>query len=144
VFRPVIGGFQGRHGIGTRTKVLAMFALAGACALLAVPSIAATTPSGVTIHHKGHHFLFGYVFSPKPRQCAKDRRVRVFRQTGKTQNRRRDPRVGEEPTKKMNSGKYRWTYRRRGPSLIGHSYYVVITKGHGCEGDASGTIHVKR
>jgi len=82
VFRLLIGGFQGRHGIGTRTKVLAMFALAVACALLAVPSIAATTPSGVTIHHKGHHFLFGYVFSSKPRQCAKDRRVRVFRQTG--------------------------------------------------------------
>ena len=130
--------------MGTRTKLLATLALVGGCALLAVPSIAAATPSGVTIHHIGHHFLFGYVFSPKPRQCAKDRRVRVFRQTGKTQNRRRDPRVGEEPTKKMNSGKYRWTYRRSGPSLIGHSYYVVITKGHGCEGDASRTIHVKR
>ena len=130
-------------GMGTRIKILATFALASACALLAVPSIAATTPSGVTIHHRGNHFLFGYVFSPTPRQSAKDRRVRVFRQIGRTQNRRRDPRVGEEPTKKMNSGKYRWTYRRSGPSLKGKSYYVVITKGHGCEGDASRTIDVK-
>jgi hypothetical protein len=130
--------------MGTRTKVLTVFALAGACGVLAVPSTAATTPSGVTIHHKGHHFIFGYVFSAKPRQCAKARRVRVFRQTGKEQNRPQDRAVGEEPTKKMNSGKYRWTYRHSGPSLIGHSYYAVITKGHGCKGDASRTVRIKR
>jgi hypothetical protein len=93
--------------MGIGTKLLGTFVLAGACAVLAVPSIAATTPSGVTIHNTGHHLLFGYVFSPKPRQCAKDRRVRVFRQIGKEQNRRRDRRVGEEPTKKASSGKYR-------------------------------------
>lgn len=130
--------------MGGRTEILVMCALAVACAMLAVPSIAATTPSRVTIHHVGPHFLFGYVFSPKPRQCAKDRRVRVFRQTGEKQNRRRDRGVGEEPTKKMNSGKYRWTYRRSGPGLKGHRYYAVITKGHGCKGDASRAIHIKR
>ena len=130
--------------MGTGTKVLATLALVGAGAVLAVPSIAATTPSGVTIHHRGHHFVFGYVFSAKPRQCAEDRRVRVFRQTGKEQNRPQDRAVGEEPTKKMNSGKYRWTYRHSGPSLIGHSYYAVITKRHGCKGDASRTVHIKR
>ena len=52
--------------MGTRTKLLATLALAGGCALLAVPSIAAATPSGVTIHHIGHHFLFGYVFNDEP------------------------------------------------------------------------------
>jgi hypothetical protein len=143
VLKLLIREFHGRDGMGTR-MVLATFALAGAFAVLAVPSTAATTPSGVTIHNTGHHLLFGYVFSPKPRQCAKHRRVRVFRQVGNKQNRRRDPRLGEEAARKASSGKYRWAYRHSHPSLKGGSYYGVITKGHGCKGDASRTIHVER
>jgi hypothetical protein len=139
VFTLLIGGFHGRDGMGTK-KLLITFVLAIGCAVLAAPGMAATIPSGVTIHHSGHHRLFGYVFSQETR-CAKERRVRVFRQIGKEQNRRRDHAVGEEGSFKAPNGKYRWTYGR---SHIRGRYYAVITKRHGCKGDASRTIHLKR
>jgi hypothetical protein len=127
--------------MGTRARLLITFALAGACAVLAASSIAATIPSGVTIHHSSsHHRLFGYVFSQKPRQCARERRVRIFRQLGKHQNRDRDHAVGEEGSFKAPNGKYRWIFGR---SHLRGRYYAVITKRHGCKGDASRTIHVK-
>ena len=128
--------------MGTRTKLLITFALVSACASLTIPSIAATsTPSGVTIHHRGHHRLYGFVFSPNPRKCAKGRRVRIATQLGNRQNRRRDPTLENAMTHKASRGKYKWTLGQRG---LRKRYYAVIKKRHGCDGDTSPTIKVHK
>ena len=65
--------------MGARAKVFVTLALAGACAVLALPSIAAgAARSGVTIHHAFGGAVVGEVFSQKPQRCAKHRKVKLF------------------------------------------------------------------
>ncbi len=95
--------------MGTRTKVLITLAVVGAGAVLALPSAAsAATPSGVTIHNLVGDQFKGFVFSPKPRECAEDRTVEVFRQTGKKQDPSRDVKAAKTVATRRGSGKYRW------------------------------------
>jgi hypothetical protein len=68
-------------------KLLMTLALAGACVVLALPSMASAARSGVSIHLFIDDALKGFVFSPKPRECAEGRTVRIFRQKGKKETR---------------------------------------------------------
>ena len=70
--------------------------LLGVAIMLAVPSVAGAARSGVTIHHKNRFQFYGYVFSPDSNRCARFRNVRLFKQVGKEQNRRRDIKVSRE------------------------------------------------
>ena len=122
-----------------RTRALATLALAAAGAVLVLPSAAsAATPSGVTIHFRHQRFV-GFVFSPKPSQCAQDRFVALYRQDGKKQQPKRDHRLriarAKGPTP---DGKYKWTLPGR--ALPG-KFYARITAIRGCQGDSSKTIH---
>jgi hypothetical protein len=140
VFKLLIGGFKGRDGMGTRTKVLATLALAGACGVLAVPSMASAARSGVTIHlYQGAGFE-GFVFSPKPGQCADGRTVKVFKQTGKGQNPKRDKRVARTHAFKNSGGKYRWHALHHQPHP--GKYYARVSATSGCQADNSKTLHI--
>jgi hypothetical protein len=126
--------------MGIRTKALATFALAGACGMLALPSMASAARSGVTIHlFQGSRFE-GFVFSPKPGQCADGRRVRLFKEKGKGQNPKRDKRVAQTHAFKNSGGKYRWRALHYDP----HSgkFYARVSATSACQADNSRTIQL--
>ena len=125
--------------MGPRTKILVTLALAGACAGLALPSMAGAAPSGVTIHFRQPNKFVGFVFSPKPRKCAADRWVRLFRQKGKKQNRKRDVFIQAKHASKAPNGKYKWTVHRR--PLRASKFYARMPAISGCQRDRTKTIH---
>jgi hypothetical protein len=124
--------------MGTRIKVFATLALAGACGVLALPSMAgAATRSGVTIHHYQGSSLEGFVFSPKPRQCANARTVKLFRQTGKKQNPKRDTKLAKTSSYRNSGGHYKWQMHLRPGKL-----YARVPATPACQADNSRTINV--
>ena len=127
--------------MGARAKVFVTLALAGTCGVLALPSAASAARSGVTIHNLIGDGFKGYVFSPKPRQCARDRTVRVFRQKGKKQNPKRDIKVAKTaPARKAAGGKYRWSAAPHRPRP--GDYYAQIRATTGCQADRSKTFRI--
>jgi hypothetical protein len=142
-FRLLIGGFAGRQRIGMRIKVLTTLALVGAGAVLALPSAASAARTGVTIHHKNRFQFYGFVFSPKPHRCARERTVRLFKQRGKTQDTRRDFRVSAQGTFNTDRGRYRWHANTHEPLFQHGRFYAVAGKIPGCKRDSSRTIRVR-
>ena len=69
-----------------------------------MPSMASAARSGVTIHLFIDHALKGFVFSPKPRECAEGRTVRIFRQKGKKENPKRDIKVAKTGAARRSNG----------------------------------------
>jgi hypothetical protein len=126
-------------------RVFIVLALAAASVALALPGGAsAAARSGVTLHHYFGGGLVGAVYSQKPQRCASRRLVKLFRQTGKKPNPRRDTKVGEDkaagrPPRDGGKG-YAWEirYHRARP---GH-YYARIPAKSGCQADNSPTIHI--
>jgi hypothetical protein len=138
--------------MGTRTKLLAALALAGACGALAVPSVAGAARTGVTIHQH-RDSLYGYVFSPKPDQCAKGRKVRLLKQKGKHKHPSRDRRIAStsahEVTSGPHKGKFKWEIEIQ--SSFGNGRVYAFTpkarkRDHRseCDRDTSETIEVSR
>ena len=132
--------------MGTRTKLLATLAVAGACGALAIPSIAGAARTGVTIHQRGSS-LYGFVFSPKPDRCAKGRKVRLLKEKGKHQHPSRDRRIGStsahEVTSGPHKGKFKWEIEI--PSSVENAkLYALAPKRSGCHRDTSETINVTR
>jgi hypothetical protein len=116
--------------LGAKAKVFVTLALAGTCAVLALPSIAAgAARSGVTIHNYRGDGFKGSVFSPKPRQCARTRTVRVFRQKGKEENPKRDIKVAKTAPHRRAGDKYRWELYPDRPRP--GDYYAQVSR-HRC------------
>jgi hypothetical protein len=126
-------------------RVFIVIGIAAASVGLALPGGAsAAARSGVTLHHYFGGGLVGAVYSQKPQRCASRRLVKLFRQTGKKPNPRRDTKVGEDkaagrPPRDGGNG-YAWEirYHRAHP---GH-YYARIPAKSGCQADNSPTIHI--
>jgi hypothetical protein len=132
--------------MGTRTKGLITFALAGACAVLALPSVAGAAQSGVTIKgataiQRGGGFE-GWVYSPKPGKCADGRTVKLFKQKGKKPNPKQDKKVDTAQAQKKANGKYKWEMRHYGPQP--GQYYARIPKTSACQADNSPTVHISK
>ena len=123
--------------MGTR-KVLATFALAGACAVLALPSMASAAPSGVTIHLTQGR-VHGFVFSPRP--SCRTRRVKLIEQKGRHRNHKRDRVVAKTTSfpSARDNGKYKWIVDRRPPRP--GNYYARVAAIRSCQADDSKTIH---
>ena len=126
--------------MGAKAKVFVTLALAGACGVLALPSAAGAAPSGVTIHLRIGDQFKGFVFSPKPSQCAENRRVKLFRQKGKQPNPKRDVKVATTQASKRGNGKYRWIVDLRRPRP--GNYYAKVPASAACQGDNSKTIRL--
>ncbi len=109
---------------------------------LVVPTLALGARTGVTIHHKHKFTFYGYVFSPKPQQCAKARKVRLFKQKGKRQNRQRDLHINSSSAVHKVDGKYKWTANLRDPRFKHGRYYARVGKIPGCRRDTSRTIEI--
>ena len=115
-------------------------AFAATCGALALPSTASAARSGVTIHLRVADEFKGFVFSPKPRQCADGRTVKLFRQEGKRQNPKRDVKVAKTQASRRGSGKYMWIVDLRHPRP--GNYYATVAATAGCQADNSKTIHL--
>jgi hypothetical protein len=126
--------------MGTRTKVLITLALVGAGAVLTLPSAASAVRSGVTIHLFVGDTLKGFVFSPKPRQCADGRTVNLFRQKGKKQNPKRDIKVAKTQAARRSNGKYRWEVSLHRPRP--GDYYAQVPASAICQADNSKAAHI--
>ena len=126
--------------MGTRTKLLATLALAGACGALAVPSTASAARTGITIHQRVSDNFKGYVFSPKPAQCADGRTVRLLRQKGKMQHPNRDVEVAETQATRNSNGKYRWFANP--PHPPSGKYYAQVRATTSCQADTSKTVRL--
>ena len=129
--------------MGAKAKVFVTLALAGACAMLALPSIAAgAARSGVTIHSLPGVAFKGYVFSPKPRQCARNRTVRVFRQKGKKQNRKRDIKVAKTTSAFTFRRRQRYKWETASRQFRPGDYYAQVRATAACRADSSKTIRI--
>lgn len=116
--------------------VAAVMAVVGFAAANAVGA----ARSGVTIHIYQHNFFKGFVFSPKPRQCAEGRTVKLFKQAGRRQNPKRDHRIATTHASLTSRGKYRWDVRhyRPGPGR----FYARVPATSACQADNSKTLHI--
>jgi hypothetical protein len=128
--------------MGAKAKVFVTLALAGACGLLALPSMASAAPSGVTIHLGVGNTFKGFVFSPKPRQCAQYRRAKLYRQRGKGQHPKRDAKVAKTAAQPYSDGRYKWRLIPSRPRP--GDFYARVPVTAGCQGDNSRTVHVSR
>jgi hypothetical protein len=128
--------------MGTKTKLLATLALAGACSALALPSAAGAAPSGVTLHLDRGGTFKGFVFSPKPRKCADGRTVELYRQRGGGQHPKRDVKVAKSQAQSYSHGRFKWTLYPSRPRP-GDFYARVSTTAH-CQGDNSKTLQISR
>jgi hypothetical protein len=129
--------------MGAKAKVFVTLALVGACAVLALPSIAAgAARSGVTIHSLPGVAFKGYVFSPKPRQCARNRTVRVFRQKGKKQNRKRDIKVAKTTSAFTFRRRQRYKWETASRQFRPGDYYAQVRATAACRADSSKTVRI--
>lgn len=116
---------------------------AGAVALgLVAPGVATAggkVESTVTIRAEGAD-LSGYVKSPRPRLCAKDRKVVVFKQVGTEQDPRNDDRIASDIAS-LNGDKAEWSTGNTG---VYGRLYARVAPTPDCKSDTSETIRVRR
>lgn len=128
--------------MGTQVKVFVTLALAGTCGGFALPSMASATPSGVTIHLDRGGTFKGFVFSPKPGQCAEGRTVELYRQKGKRQHPKRDVKVGNTEAQSYTHGRFKWVLYPSHPRP--GDFYARVPMTAACQGDNSKTLHVSK
>ena len=124
-------------------RLLAVSTVLAVCGALALPSMASDRArSGVTIHHRGHHF-YGYVFSTKPHRCARLRKVRLFKQDGKTQDQSFNIGRTDSAATSQGNGQYRWRVLVEDSGLNRGRFFARIHRTAGCQEDSSRTTRVR-
>ncbi|WP_134741799.1 hypothetical protein [Nocardioides sp. 503] len=88
----------------------------------------------VTIKSEGTD-MFGTVSSPKPRRCAADRTVKVFKMVAG------EPHLWVTDTTDKQGGTYVWSTGNTGTE---GRFYAVVPGKAGCRRDVSPTIRVRR
>ena len=90
------------------------------------------------VNIKGHDGdYYGYVKSSDSGNCASDREVKVFKQTGSDQDPKHDQKIGTD-TAQANGDGYMWSI---GNSGYKHGkFYAKVGKTDFCKGDTSKTI----
>ncbi len=118
-----------------------------AIAVVGAVSVAGTVTAGagdrtdttVTIRTASGDF-WGFVTSPRPRKCAEDRKVVLFKQVGSEQNPSVDERIGSDNAS-LNGDRYEWNTGNTG--MYG-KFYARVGKTEDCKGDTSNTIRSRR
>jgi hypothetical protein len=117
----------------------------GAISAMCLVTLAGTASAGqraetkVTIRTENGDF-WGFVSSPKPKLCAKDRKVVVFKQKGTEQNPRVDEKIASD-TASLVGDRAEWNTGNTG--VFGR-FYARVGKTEGCKGDTSKTIRSVR
>jgi len=122
-------------------KRLAMGAIAaallGSIVLAGGASAGGDATTRVTI--KGGGEVFGYVSSSKPRLCAKNRLIKVWRERGGSQGGGDDTYTGNSDSASKSGDRYMWSVGN--PGLKG-KFYAKAAKIPGCKADTSPTIKI--
>jgi hypothetical protein len=124
-----------------RSRLAAIVAISAVCLV----TLAGTAGAGqraetkVTIRTENGDF-WGFVSSPKPKLCAKDRKVVVFKQKGPEQNPRVDEKIASD-TASLVGDRAEWNTGNTG--VFGR-FYARVGKTEGCKGDTSKTIRSVR
>ncbi len=108
-------------------------------ALSTLPSLAsprAAVDTRVTIKTKNGDF-WGYIYSPKLKLCAKNRKVVLYRQLGKEQNPKTDKKIGSDISS-LNGTRGEWNTGNTG--LRHGKYYARAPKTVNCKADSSDTV----
>ncbi len=126
-----------------RGKLLMVPALAIGVAAGLTTSVGAVAATGaadttVTIRADGTD-LSGVVKSPRPRRCAANRKVVVFKQIG-TRGGGNDVRFASDNAS-LSGGAYRWSTGNTGTE---GRFYARVRRIDGCRGDTSPTIRATR
>jgi hypothetical protein len=117
----------------------------GAISAMCLVTLAGTASAGqraetkATIRTENGDF-WGFVSSPKPKLCAKDRKVVVFKQKGTEQNPRVDEKIASD-TASLVGDRAEWNTGNTG--VFGR-FYARVGKTEGCKGDTSKTIRSVR
>ncbi len=115
--------------VGTATAV-AIATVAGA------PPAAAAKPAKVTVTIDAEGVdIFGTIKSPKPKRCADERTVKVFRLIDG------EPHLWATDTSEKQGNKYVWSIGNTGTE---GRYYARVAKKAGCKAAKSRTIRVER
>ena len=93
----------------------------------------------VTIESPGSGEYRGYVSSPKPRLCAKGRKVLLYKQKGTVQDRSVDTRVASDRAS-LNGDRYQWNTGQLG--MYGR-FYAFAVRTPDCQPAFSDTIRTK-
>ena len=117
--------------------VLAL-AVAGSMATAEYAAGASKAPTTVTIKAQGTD-LSGTVSSPKPKRCAKNRTVLLFKQKG-ARGGGDDQKVGSD-TAELSGGKYEWS---TGTTGIEGRFYATVKATPSCKGASSKTVRATR
>lgn len=118
--------------------VVPVVAAAMSAGLVAGADAATDASTTVTIRAQGTD-LSGLVKSPRPRLCAKDRNVLVFKQRG-TRGGGDDIRFASD-TASLQGGVYAWSTGNTGTP---GKFYARVRPIQGCKGDTSDTIVARR
>jgi len=117
-------------------KLSLVLALATSLAcLVAVCSVAATTPAGAKLTiQSSPEGVFGYVSSAS-KSCAENRKVVVFDQRGDQRDPDSDPKLGNSRAT-LDEGAYRWQVNTDDPGR----YYAQAVAKQGCAAALSGSV----
>jgi hypothetical protein len=110
-------------------------AVCGTMLLAGVAGAGTRAKTTVTIQVQGTEY-HGTVSSPRPKKCAKNRKIVLYKQKGKVQDRSVDKRVGMD-TASLNGGVYEWNTGQNG--LYG-KFYAWAGRTEYCKAAASPTI----
>lgn len=118
-----------------------------AIAVLGAVSVAGTVTAGagdradttVTIRTENGDF-WGTVSSPRPRKCAEDRKVVLFKQVGTEQDPSVDERIASDNAS-LNGDRYEWNTGNTG---VFGKFYARVGRTEDCKGDTSKTIRSRR
>jgi len=111
--------------------------------LVSVSGIASAGPlieTTVTIKTQNGDF-WGTVASPRPKLCARERKVVVFKQLGAEQNPANDQKIAND-TASLSGGKYKWNTGNTG--AMNGKYYARVGRTTSCKADTSETVKVRR
>jgi hypothetical protein len=124
-----------------RPRLAAIVAISAVClvTLAGTASAGQRAETKVTIRTENGDF-WGFVSSPKPKLCAKDRKVVVFKQKGTEQNPRVDEKIAND-TASLVGDRAEWNTGNTG--VFGR-FHARVGKTEGCKGDTSKTIRSVR
>ena len=125
-----------------RTKPLPIIMALVVASTLAVGGLAGAATRAkttVTIESPGGGEYMGYVSSPKPKLCAKNRKVLLYKQTGTEQDRSVDEKMGSDTTS-LQGDRYQWNTGQTGEY---GKFYAFAVRTPDCKPAFSDTIKTK-
>jgi hypothetical protein len=113
----------------------------GSVALVGTTAVSAGERAETTVTIKTENGDFwGFVSSPRPRLCADERKVVLFKQVGSEQDPRVDERIASD-TASLDGDRAEWNTGNTG---VFGKFYARIGKTEDCKGDTSKTVRSRR